>query len=315
MLLLALLGGLPAALALVYVTWAQQYSFEVRWTLTTVVGARLDRRGRGRLPDGHARALPAGEPARRAARRGLLDPRHRREAGQRRRSGDAGDQRARRHAAAAAHRGGRIDRAPAERDGRDRRRGVRLRHGRASWCWSNPGRRAADRAAGAACCSDASAQRAAAGRLPHRRHAAADRAAVRAGERPPRAAPLDVPPRRQAAPAARLRRPEPRAARRRAAGLAAHRPRAVARDQQLADADQVDRAQHQADALARARSAARRRDPGRPEPDRDAFRLARPVPARLRAARAAAQAAGAQGADGAARPPDRRAREPAAGRR
>src|SRR5215217_8227619 len=38
-LLLALIGGLPAAMTLVYVTWAQQYSFEVRWTLTTVVGA------------------------------------------------------------------------------------------------------------------------------------------------------------------------------------------------------------------------------------------------------------------------------------
>ena len=38
-LLLALLSGLPATLALVYVTWAQQYSFEVRWTLSTIVGA------------------------------------------------------------------------------------------------------------------------------------------------------------------------------------------------------------------------------------------------------------------------------------
>jgi PAS domain S-box-containing protein len=38
-LLLALAGGLPAALILVYVTWALQYSFEVRWTLATVVAA------------------------------------------------------------------------------------------------------------------------------------------------------------------------------------------------------------------------------------------------------------------------------------
>ena len=38
-LLLALLSGLPATLALVYVTWAHQYSFEVRWTLTTIAGA------------------------------------------------------------------------------------------------------------------------------------------------------------------------------------------------------------------------------------------------------------------------------------
>ena len=38
-LLLALGSGLPAILTLVYVTWAQQYSFEVRWTLVTIVGA------------------------------------------------------------------------------------------------------------------------------------------------------------------------------------------------------------------------------------------------------------------------------------
>jgi PAS domain S-box-containing protein len=38
-LLLALAGGLPSALFLVYVTWALQYSFEVRWTLTTLVAA------------------------------------------------------------------------------------------------------------------------------------------------------------------------------------------------------------------------------------------------------------------------------------
>ena len=38
-LLLALLSGLPATLALIYVTWAQQYSFEVRWTLVSIVGA------------------------------------------------------------------------------------------------------------------------------------------------------------------------------------------------------------------------------------------------------------------------------------
>ena len=36
-LLLAVIAGLPAALALLYMTWGQSYSFEVRWTLTTVV--------------------------------------------------------------------------------------------------------------------------------------------------------------------------------------------------------------------------------------------------------------------------------------
>ncbi len=38
-LLLALAGGLPSALVLGYVTWALQYSFEVRWTLTIIMAA------------------------------------------------------------------------------------------------------------------------------------------------------------------------------------------------------------------------------------------------------------------------------------
>ncbi|HSC28957.1 MAG TPA: ATP-binding protein [Vicinamibacterales bacterium] len=37
MLLLVLAGGVPAALALLYLTWGESYSFEVRWTITTVV--------------------------------------------------------------------------------------------------------------------------------------------------------------------------------------------------------------------------------------------------------------------------------------
>ena len=36
-LLLALIAGLPAGLALLYLTWGQSYTFEVRWTITTVV--------------------------------------------------------------------------------------------------------------------------------------------------------------------------------------------------------------------------------------------------------------------------------------
>jgi PAS domain S-box-containing protein len=36
-LLLTLIAGLPAGLALLYLTWDQQYSFEVRWTITSVV--------------------------------------------------------------------------------------------------------------------------------------------------------------------------------------------------------------------------------------------------------------------------------------
>ena len=38
-LLLSILAGLPAGLALLYLTWGQEYSFEVRWTITTVVVA------------------------------------------------------------------------------------------------------------------------------------------------------------------------------------------------------------------------------------------------------------------------------------
>src|SRR5580765_404535 len=34
---LVFLGGLPAALALAWVAWGQDYSFEVRWTLAAVV--------------------------------------------------------------------------------------------------------------------------------------------------------------------------------------------------------------------------------------------------------------------------------------
>ena len=35
--LLVVIAGLPAALALIYLTWGQDYSFEVRWTLTTFI--------------------------------------------------------------------------------------------------------------------------------------------------------------------------------------------------------------------------------------------------------------------------------------
>src|SRR5436305_14925566 len=34
---LSLLGGLPAAVALAWIVWGQNYSFEVRWTLAAVV--------------------------------------------------------------------------------------------------------------------------------------------------------------------------------------------------------------------------------------------------------------------------------------
>ena len=37
MLLLVMLAGLPAAVALLYVLWGETYSFEVRWTLVALV--------------------------------------------------------------------------------------------------------------------------------------------------------------------------------------------------------------------------------------------------------------------------------------
>ncbi len=68
-------------------------------------------------------------------------------------------------------------------------------------------------------------------------------APVRTRQRPPRASAVDLQARWPTASLAGVRRSEPRASRRGAAGVAADRPRAVARNQQFADADQVDRAQ------------------------------------------------------------------------
>ena len=83
---LSLLGGLPAAVALVCIVWGQNYTFEVRWTLAAVVLVVWIGCALAAAPDGDARALSRRQPARRAARGRLLDPRHRRQAGQRRRS-------------------------------------------------------------------------------------------------------------------------------------------------------------------------------------------------------------------------------------
>src|SRR5207237_528778 len=97
--------------------------------------------------------------------------------------------------------------------------------------------------------------------------------------------------------------------------MAAHRARPVARNQQLVDADQIDRAQHQADDRARAGYAALGGNPGRPESDRNPLGRARTIPSRLRAAGQAAETTTAAHPDPAARKSYRRAREPAADRR
>ncbi len=94
--------------------------------------------------------------------------------------------------------------------------------------------------------------------------------------------------------------------------MAADRSRPVARDQQLAHADQIDRAQHQADDFARAGHTTFGGDPGRPQSDRGAVGRSRPFPARLRAARPAAEAAAADLRGDAAGAPTHGARGPAA---
>jgi PAS domain-containing protein len=84
-------------------------------------------------------------------------------------------------------------------------------------------------------------------------------------------------------------------------------------NQQLADAHQVHRAQHQAHAVARTQPAPRGGNSGGIEPDRNEVRIARPVSPRLRAARPAPQAAATSGSDrtdcssdcGAGKPPAR----------
>ena len=141
---LTLLGGLPATVALAWIVWGENYSFEVRWTLAAVVivvwigcGAAAYRMVTRvlYLAANLLGALHEGDYSIRGDRR---------EAGKRRRPGDEGDQLARRHAAAAAIGGGGIDGAAHERDGRDRRRGLRLRHGREAGA-HQPGGRATAR--------------------------------------------------------------------------------------------------------------------------------------------------------------------------
>ena len=191
-LMLTLLAGLPGGLALLYILWQQQYSFEVRWTVATVVGAVWIGCGGARLPDGDAHPLPAGQPARRAAGRGLLDPRHRRRGGQRRdlvmqEINALGD--------------------TLQRQRTEAVESTRLLHSvmaaidvavfafdmDAKLVLVNP---AAERLIGQArrVAARARGPAAAAGRLPRRRDAAADRTSVRPGERPPRAAAIELPP-------------------------------------------------------------------------------------------------------------------------
>ena len=127
-------------------------------------------------------------------------------------------------------------------------------------------------------------------RVPRRRSAPPGRSRVRRPARPLRSAPRRVLPRRPAAPSRRPCRPQPGAARTGAGGLAAHRARAVARDQQLAHADQVDRPLAAAHRRSRAGVPADDGSAAGTLADRGAIGRARPISAVVRAARAAAEA-------------------------
>ena len=155
--------------------------------------------------------------------------------------GHARGQRPRIHAAAPAHRSRRVHGAADARDGGDRRRGVRVRSDTDSCCSST---RPASSCSASRARSWSGMPASALGfdEYLDRRVAPADRSRVRRPARPLRSPARGVLSRRPAASPRRHGRPEPGAARRRAGGVAAHRARAVARDQQLADADQVDRA-------------------------------------------------------------------------
>ena len=225
-LLLAIIAGLPAGLALLYLTWNQQYSFEVRWTITSVVlavwigSAAIAYQMVTRVLFLQANLLGA-------LREGDYSIR-----GTGARPGSAVDlvmheinmlgdtlQRQRTEAvestALLTSVMGAIDVAvfALDMDGK--------------LVLVNP---AAERLVGQSSAKllgrDAQQLRLAAyldGETPR-----LIESAVRSRERAARAASLDVPARRQAAPAAGLRRPEPRAARRGTAGVAANRARAVA---------------------------------------------------------------------------------------
>ena len=66
---------LPGVAAAIVLLWRQAYSFEVRWTVATLVVVVLARGGGARPPGGGPHAQPDRQPAGRAARGRLLDPR------------------------------------------------------------------------------------------------------------------------------------------------------------------------------------------------------------------------------------------------
>src|SRR5215211_5036705 len=108
-LLLCIIAGLPAGLALLALSWGQPYSFEVRWTITSIVLIIW---------------IGSAAVAYQMVQRVLFLQANLRAAGYWRRSRHDRDQRPGRYAAAAAHRGGRVDQAAPECDGGDRRRGI-----------------------------------------------------------------------------------------------------------------------------------------------------------------------------------------------
>ena len=241
----------PARSISLILLWTGDYTPKVQWTLTVlIVGvlARLRVRApRARRPA----AADALEPARRAARGRLLDPRARRARRRSARRGDDRGQRARRDAArqrlGALEATALLRTVMAEIDVAvftfDEEHELRLVNRAGERLLAQPAERLLGRDA------DELGLR----RLPRpatRRASSTRRFPGGVGRWEVRRS--HVPAGRPAARAARARRPQPAAARRGAAGVAAADSRHRPRDQQLARADQVDRRQPRDDRRARA---------------------------------------------------------------
>ena len=245
---------------------------------------RLDRPPRSRRPP------PADplQPARGAARGGLLDPGARPAEGRPARRGADRGERARRHAAGAAPRRPRSDVAAPHGHGGNPRRRVRVRPGSPPAAGEPRRRAAAGAARRAPPRSDGG--RAGTGRLSRRRQPLDAGGHLSGRHRTLGGARGALPPGRPPARAARPDRRQPVAARRGAPGVAAAHSRHRPRDQQLAGADQVDCRQPRTHP--QPRPAADRlggRHAERSAGHRHARRFARPVHGGVRAAGEAAR--------------------------
>ncbi len=230
----------------------------------------------------HPAAPDALEPARRARRRRLLDPRPRRPRRRPPRRSHDRSQRPRRDAPPPATGRARGHDAAEEGDGRDRCRGLHVRRAARVEVRESSGGAPPQPAVRTPPRTEGHGSRP--GRLPERRGAAGHHHRVSRRRRPLGNQAQPLPSGRAAARVAGPLRPQSAPARRRAPGVAASDSRHRARDEQLAGADQVDcrqpgnhrRTGSPATRLARRRSAGTRRH-------RISIRVAQPVHERLRA--------------------------------